>query len=89
MTPHEQLAADAREGRVPPGWTPKCWADRLEQLAGRCESLHPDRAGTYREWARKIRRAILDQSNCPDPPHIDDQPAATLIPPPTPTMERF
>jgi hypothetical protein len=42
-------------GNVPRGWRASDWADRLEQLAGRCERLHPDKAARYRRWAAVVR----------------------------------
>jgi hypothetical protein len=41
---------------VPDGWTPTAWADRLRQLADKCETIHPERAAELRARAEAIRR---------------------------------
>jgi hypothetical protein len=47
--PHElSLAERVEAGYVNPGWTPAVWADRLQQLADRCEVLRPELAAQYR-----------------------------------------
>jgi len=43
-----------RDSRVPDGWTPKGWANRLIQLAERCEVTNPDQAAEYRQRALTI-----------------------------------
>jgi hypothetical protein len=53
--PHEpSLAERVESGYVNPGWTPTAWADRLRQLADRCEALRPNLAGQYRMWATNV-----------------------------------
>ncbi len=53
--PHElSLAERVATGYVNPGWTPKAWAARLQQLADRCEALRPELAVQYRTWAGNI-----------------------------------
>lgn len=55
--PHELSLAERVEcGYVNPGWTPAAWADRLRQLADRCEALRPKLAAQYRRWATNVLR---------------------------------
>jgi hypothetical protein len=54
--PHElSLAERVESGYVNPGWTSQAWADRLCQLADRCEALRPEVATQYRLWAMNVR----------------------------------
>jgi len=54
---HEwSLAERVALGYVNPGWTPAAWADRLGQLADRCEALRPELAAQYRTWAANVRK---------------------------------
>jgi hypothetical protein len=58
VVPHEpSLAERVAAGYVNPGWHPSAWADRLEQLAARCERLRPRLAAEYRDWAANVRKA--------------------------------
>jgi hypothetical protein len=53
--PHElSLAERVEAGYVNPGWSPAAWAERLQQLADRCEALHPELAAQYRAWAANV-----------------------------------
>jgi len=53
--PHELSLDDRVEsGYVNPGWTPRAWSRRLQQLADRCEGTRPEVAGMYREWATNV-----------------------------------
>lgn len=55
--PHElSLAERVESGYVNPGWTAQAWADRLHQLASRCEALRPELAAQYRTWAANVRK---------------------------------
>ena len=55
--PHElSLAERVESGYVNPGWTAQAWADRLCQLAERCEVLRPELAAQYRRWAANVRK---------------------------------
>jgi hypothetical protein len=55
--PHElPLAERVESGCVNPGWTAQAWADRLCQLADRCETLHPELAAQYRTWAANVAK---------------------------------
>jgi len=38
-------AGEMQFGEVCAGWTPSAWAAELRRKAGRCEELHPDKAG--------------------------------------------
>lgn len=55
---HGELRARAGRGDVNAGWTPAAWAERLEQMAGRCEALQPELAASYRQWAAKVKAKI-------------------------------
>jgi hypothetical protein len=50
------LAERVETGYVNPGWTGRTWADRLRQLADRCEALRPDLAAQYRTWAANVQK---------------------------------
>jgi hypothetical protein len=55
--PHElSLAERVETGYVNPGWTAQAWADRLCQLAERCEGLRPKLAAQCRTWAANVRK---------------------------------
>jgi hypothetical protein len=47
---------------IPDGWTPIGWADRLDQVAGACESTNPEQAAEYRRQAAAIRGALDNRS---------------------------
>lgn len=49
-TTAESIAA----GRVPDGWIPKRWFERLMYLAERCERDYADRANELRQWAAAV-----------------------------------
>ncbi len=49
------LAERVELGYVNRGWTPQAWADRLRQLADRCEAVHPALAAQHRRWAANMR----------------------------------
>ncbi len=56
---HElSLAERVESGYVNPGWTPRAWADRLRQLADRCQATRPDLAVTYRAWAKNVMAPV-------------------------------
>lgn len=53
--PHELSLAERIEcGYVNPGWTARAWANRLRQLADRCEAIRPEVAAQYRTWATNV-----------------------------------
>lgn len=49
---------DAIATPVPNGWSAEHWNERLEYLAGLCESLNPKLAAAHRQKARSIREAL-------------------------------
>lgn len=53
---HHELSLVERveSGYVNPGWQAHAWADRLRQLAGRCEQQRPELAAQYRTWATNV-----------------------------------
>jgi hypothetical protein len=55
--PHEpSLAERIEQGYINAGWTPAAWAERLQQLAERCEALRPGLAALYRKWAANVMK---------------------------------
>jgi hypothetical protein len=54
------LAERVESGYVNPGWTPASWAERLRQLADRCEALRPELATQYRRWAVNVLKNQKD-----------------------------
>ncbi len=60
LRPAERATSDLPP--IPDGWTPMGWADRLDQLAGACESVNPDQAAEYRRQAAAIRRGMDNRS---------------------------
>lgn len=54
--PHElSLAERIATGHVNVGWTPSAWANRLLDLAERCQATRPEVAAQYRTWAANVR----------------------------------
>jgi len=59
--PHEKLQSGAEASppvQVPEGWAPEDWADRLQYLGERCESIDPQQAERYRRQAEALRNWI-------------------------------
>ncbi len=56
----EKLESENATKVVPDGWAPERWADRLEELADKCESVNPDKAAEHRKTAAEIRAKLGD-----------------------------
>jgi len=60
-----ELERKIAEAHVPKGWSIDSWIGRLEQLADRCRTDHPDQADRLMRWATAVRSRQTRTSSSP------------------------